>query len=92
MSTLDKEIYKDATLLHRPTPGHWYVNGVGQLQQVRMILYKGRRQCQIMLESINGKREAVDLAGWWRLDLMLHTLGPERRRRRRSRDTTEKSV
>ena len=31
-------------LVHRPMPGYWYTNVVGQLQQVRVVLHEGDRQ------------------------------------------------
>ena len=76
-------------LLHQPIPGYWYSNIVGQLQQVRVVLHEGRRQSRVMLESINGKRQAVDLEDWHRLDLTLHAPGVGRRRQRGARDRTE---
>jgi hypothetical protein len=76
-------------LLHQPIPGYWYSNIVGQLQQVRVVLHEGRRQSRVMLESINGKRQAVDLDDWYLLDLTLHAPGVGRRRRRAARDSTE---
>ena len=90
MNLLDKKLQRNRMLLHQPIPGYWYSNIVGQLQQVRVVLHEGRRQSRIMLESINGRRQTVDLDGWYRLDLTLHSHGVERRRRRGSRDSTEK--
>ena len=69
-------------LAHQPMPGYWYTNIVGQLQQVRVVLHEGRRQRYIVLENINGKRQLVDLDGWYRLDLTLHSPGVENRRQR----------
>ena len=63
-------------------PGDWYTNIIGQLQQVRVVLHEGRRQRYIVLENINGKRQVVDLDGWYRLDLTLHSPGVEHRRQR----------
>ena len=89
MNLLDKELQRNRMLLHQPMPGYWYTDSVGQLQQVRVVLHEGRRQSLIMLESINGRRQTVDLDGWYRLDLTLHSPGAERRRCR-SRDDTER--
>ena len=69
-------------LAHQPMPGYWYTNIVGQLQQVRVVLHEGRRQRYIVLENINGKRQVVDLDGWYRLDLTLHSPSVEHRRQR----------
>jgi len=79
-------------LVHQPIPGYWYANIVGQLQQVRMILHEGRQKSRIVLENINGKRQTIDMEGWYRLDLTLHSPGIEQRRRRRSSDSTGKST
>jgi hypothetical protein len=72
-------------------PGYWYTNVVGQLQQVRVVLHEGARQTRVVLENINGRRHTVDLDGWYRLDLTLHSPGMERRRRRGRTDPTEYS-
>jgi hypothetical protein len=70
-------------LQHRPIPGYWYANIVGQLVQVRAVLYDKTRPCRIALEYINGRRQYVDLDGWRYLDLALHSPGMERRGRAR---------
>ena len=88
MNLLDKQLQRKKMLVHHPIPGYWYTNVVGQLQQVRMVLLEGTLQSRIVLENINGRRQTVDLEGWYRLDLTLHSPGIERRRRRES---TEKS-
>ncbi len=85
-----KNLQRSQMLLHQPQPGYWYTNTIGQLQQVRVILHQGRRKSLIVLESINGKRQTVDLDGWYRLDLTLHSPGVERRWRSGSGDGTEK--
>jgi len=64
-------------------PGYWYTDIVGQLQQVRIVLHQDGRQRRVVLENINGKRQTIDLDGWYRLDLTLHSPGAERRRQRR---------
>jgi len=84
MNLPDKKLQKNRMLLDHPMPGYWYTNVAGQLQQVRMILHEGQRLSRIVLESISGKRQTVDLDGWFRLDLILHSPGFERRRRRGS--------
>lgn len=84
MDQADKKRQKNRMLLNHPMPGYWYANVSGQLQQVRMILHEGQRLSRIVLESISGKRQTVDLDGWFRLDLILHSPGFERRRRRGS--------
>ncbi len=78
-------------LLHRPIPGYWYTSIAGQLQQVRMVLHEGQRQSMIVLENVNGRRRTVDLDGWYRLDLTLHSPGLEHRRRRGSGNSSGKS-
>lgn len=75
-------------LLHQPVPGYWYTSIVGQLQQVRVVLHEAGRQTRVVLENINGQRQSVDLEGWYRLDLTLHSPGVERRRRQR-RDSSD---
>ena len=90
MNLPDKRLNRNKMLLQQPVPGYWYTNILGQLQQVRIILIEKRRQSCIVLESINGRRQTVDLDGWYRLDLTLHSPGAERRRRRGSGDSTEK--
>lgn len=69
-------------LPQEPIPGYWYTNIVGQLQQVRVVLFDGHRQKLVVLENIGGKRQTVDLDGWQRLDLTLHSPGVGYRRRR----------
>jgi len=61
---------------------------VGQLQQVRMVLHEGRQPCRVVLENVNGRCRTVDLDGWYRLDLTLHSPGNERRRRRGPDDSS----
>lgn len=90
MNLLNEKLQRNRALLHQPIPGYWYTNLVGQLQQVRVVLHDGRRQNRIMLENINGRRQTVDLDGWYRLDLTLHSPGIGRRRRRESMDRPEK--
>src|SRR5210317_1234999 len=82
VNLLDNKLTREKMLAHQPMPGYWYTNIVGQLQQVRVVLHEGRRQLYIMLENINGKRQVVDLDGWYRLDLTLHSPGVEHRRQR----------
>lgn len=82
MNLMDKKLQRNSMLLHHPMPGYWYTDIVGRLQQVRVVLHEGRRQSRIMLESINGGRQTVDLDGWYRLDLTLHSPGVECRRSR----------
>ena len=72
-------------LVHQPIPGYWYANIVGQLMQVRAVLYEGLQCTRVTLEYINGRKECVDMDGWYRLDLSLHSPGIERRRRYRDR-------
>jgi hypothetical protein len=83
INLVDNNLPRDNMLAHQPMPGYWYTNIVGQLQQVRIVLHEGSRQRLIVLENINGKRQNVDLDGWYRLDLTLHSPGVECRRRRR---------
>ncbi|RRQ22255.1 hypothetical protein [Thiohalobacter thiocyanaticus] len=71
-------------LQHKPIPGYWYTNIVGQLVQVRAIVYSGSRLSSIALEYANGKRDFVDLDGWHYLDLSIHS--PRLERRERVRD------
>ncbi|HHJ16316.1 MAG TPA: hypothetical protein ENJ80_06420 [Gammaproteobacteria bacterium] len=80
MNLLDDKLKRPKMLVHQPIPGYWYTDIVGQLQQVRVVLHEGRQQSRIMLENINGRRQSVDLDGWYRLDLTLHSPGIERRR------------
>jgi hypothetical protein len=47
-------------LQQKPIAGYWYTNIVGQLVQVRALLYTGRRLTCVALEYANGKREYVD--------------------------------
>ncbi len=84
MNLLDDELKRPKMLVHQPIPGYWYTDIVGQLQQVRVVLHVGQQQSRIMLENINGRRKSVDLDGWYRLDLTLHSPGIEHRRRRGS--------
>ena len=69
-------------LAQKPRPGYWYTNIAGQLQQVRVVLHEKQRPRRVILENITGKRQSVDLDGWYRLDLRLHSPGVEHRRRR----------
>ena len=68
-------------LQQRPIPGYWYANIVGQLVQVRAVMYSGNKISRIVLEYINGRRDFVDMDGWVYLDLALHSPGMERRER-----------
>jgi hypothetical protein len=43
-----------------------------------------------LLECVNGRRQTVDLDGWYRLDLTPHSPGVRRQRQRRSRDRPKK--
>ncbi|GMQ89437.1 MAG: hypothetical protein BMS9Abin09_0921 [Gammaproteobacteria bacterium] len=87
MNLLDKEYKRTKMLVHKPIPGYWYASIAGQLQQVRMVLLEGHEQRKVVLENINGRRQIVDLEGWYLLDLALHSPGNERRQRRRSDDS-----
>ncbi|NHZ69990.1 MAG: hypothetical protein GWP20_02055 [Thermotogales bacterium] len=91
MNLLDKEHNRSKMLVHQPIPGYWYTSIVGQLQQVRMVLHEGQLQSRVVLENVNGRRRTVDLDGWYRLDLTLHSPGNERRRRRGSGDSSDDS-
>ena len=91
MNFLDENTQRKKMLVHQPIPGYWYTNVVGQLQQVRVVLHEGERQTRVVLENINGRRHSVDLDGWYRLDLTLHSPGVERRRRRTRPDPNEYS-
>lgn len=91
MNFLDETTQRRKMLVHQPLPGYWYTNVVGQLQQVRVVLHEGGRQTRVVLENINGRRLSVDLEGWYRLDLTLHSPGMERRRRRTRTDPGEYS-
>ncbi|WP_455234768.1 hypothetical protein [Thiogranum longum] len=91
MNLLGKQFQSKKMLVHQPIPGYWYTNIVGQLLQVRVVLHEGRREKRIVLENINGRRQTVDLDGWYRLDLTLHSPGIERRRRKSSESTERRS-
>jgi hypothetical protein len=71
-------------LQQKPIAGYWYTNIVGQLVQVRALLYTGRRPTCVALEYANGKRQFVDIDGWYYLDLALHS--PRLERREQARD------
>ncbi|MFP5506863.1 MAG: hypothetical protein ACLGH6_11750 [Gammaproteobacteria bacterium] len=71
-------------LQQKPLPGYWYTNIVGQLIQVRALMYSGNRVTCVVVEYANGKREFVDMRGWYYLDLALHS--PRLERRERVRD------
>ena len=60
-------------LQQKPIAGYWYTNIVGQLVQVRAVLYVSGRISRIVLEYINGRREFVNMHGWYYLDLALHS-------------------
>lgn len=62
-----------------PVPGYWYTNIVGQLVQVRALMYRAGRVDLVALEYASGKRDFVDLEGWYYLDLALHSPHVERR-------------
>ena len=88
LNFLDNNKQRANMLVHQPIPGYWYANIIGQLQQVRVVLYHGAEQSRVVLENINGSRQVVDMEGWYRLDLTLHSPGVERRRRRERRDSS----
>ncbi|HHH46106.1 MAG TPA: hypothetical protein ENK53_03735 [Thiotrichales bacterium] len=71
-------------LQHKPIPGYWYTNIVGQLVQVRLLLHARGRVQRVLIEYANGRREILDLPGWYGLDLALHS--PRRERRELIRD------
>ncbi|VAW78505.1 hypothetical protein MNBD_GAMMA15-581 [hydrothermal vent metagenome] len=92
MNLLDKNyILRKHMLVHQAIPGYWYTNILGQLQQVRVVLHEGSEQRRVVLENINGKRQTVDIEGWYQLDLTLHSPGIERRRTRSRRDSGKSS-
>jgi hypothetical protein len=45
----------------------------------------------VVIENISGKRQMVDLEGWFRLDLIQHSPRVERRRRTRRDSSNETS-
>ncbi len=55
-----------------PDPGVWYANHVGQLLQVRTVLYVEKTARRVLLDYINGRRESVSIDGWFGLNLTLH--------------------
>ena len=65
-----------------PIPGYWYANPGGRLMQVRVVLYRDGQPARVMLETVGGQRQCLDLSAWCRLDLSLHAPGADRRRRR----------
>ncbi len=67
-------------LQQKPVVGYWYANVVGQLLQVRALMYRGKDMTCIAMEFTNGRKEYVDLAEWYALDLVQHA--PQARRRR----------
>jgi len=88
MNLLDKDhLLRRHMLAHQAIPGYWYTNDIGQLQQVRVVLHQGNEPRRVVLENINGKRQTVDIDGWYELDLTLHSPGIERRRTRNQRDS-----
>ncbi len=92
MNLLDKDYQlRRYMLVHQAIPGYWYTNILGQLQQVRVVLHEADEPRRIVLENINGKRQTVDIDGWYQLDLTLHSPGIERRRSRSQRDTGKPS-
>jgi len=91
VNLLDKEHKRTQMLAHQPIPGYWYTSMVGQLQQVRIVLHEGQQQSRVVLENINGRRRTVDMDGWYRLDLTLHSPGNKRRRQRGPGDSSEDS-
>ncbi len=89
---LDKDHFlRRQMLAHQAIPGYWYTNDIGQLQQVRVVLHQGDGPRRVVLENISGKRQTVDIEGWYALDLTLHSPGIERRRGRGRRDSGERS-
>jgi len=70
-------------LQQKPIAGYWYTNIVGQLVQVRALLYSDGSLSRVALEYANGKRDFVDLKNWYHLDLALHSPRVERRERAR---------
>lgn len=90
MNFIKTDYKRKKMVVHQPIPGYWYSNIVGHLQQVRMVLHERGEATRVVLENINGQRQAVDLNDWYRLDLTLHSPGIERRRRRDHKDPSEK--
>ncbi len=66
-------------LQQKPIPGYWYTNIVGQLVQVRALMFRGNQLDLVALEYASGKRDFIDLDGWYYLDLALHSPRIERR-------------
>jgi len=92
MNLLDKDyLLRKHMLVHQAIPGYWYTNVLGQLQQVRVVLHAGFEPKRVVLENINGKRQTVDIDGWYLLDLTLHSPGIERRRTRSQHDSGKRS-
>ena len=65
-------------LQQRPIPGYWYTNIVGQLVQVRALMYRYGQLDMVAIEYASGKRDFIDLDGWYYLDLALHSPRVER--------------
>jgi len=88
MNLLDKNHkLRKNMLVHQAIPGYWYTNILGQLQQVRVVLHESDEPKRVVLENISGKRQTVDIDGWYKLDLTLHSPGIERRRIRNRQDS-----
>ncbi len=92
MNLLDKDYkLRRHMLADQAIPGYWYTNDLGQLQQVRVVLHESYEPKRVVLENISGKRQTVDIDGWYQLDLTLHSPGVERRRLRKQRDSGKHS-
>lgn len=74
---------KGTMTVYQPMPGYWYANTIGQLQQVRIVLHEAGQPSCLIIENINGQRQAVKIEEWKELNLTLHSPGVECRHRRR---------
>jgi len=52
-----------------PVPGAWYINRTGKLMKVRLMLYRGRRRCALLIEYLEGQRQIIGIDDWYRLQL-----------------------
>ncbi|HHJ15059.1 MAG TPA: hypothetical protein ENJ79_11930 [Gammaproteobacteria bacterium] len=88
MNLLDKDaLLRNRGHIHEPVPGYWYVNTLGQLQQVRLVLHRGREgMTRVVIEDISGCRRSMALGDWYKAGLTLHSPGIERRRARLRQD------
>lgn len=77
-------------LLYQPSPGYWYADFTGQLQQVRVVLHEHGAMRRVVLENIAGQRQTISIDQWYLMSLTMHSPGSSGRRGKRQQKKSSK--